>query len=161
MGPKPLWAVTSGSHSTGLMIIQLGKCKPDLPSRFIPASNIPDRGANKKREKAPPKKWEKREKGQLLLSFSTLVLQSSTMFFIVESLMFSHFHILVGTFIIELVLYIPTMGFLKCPRSSWASKLDAHPLVSFVELSFIFSSSASVAWQSLLTHIDIYWWASP
>ena len=22
------------------------------------------------------------------------------------------------------------MGFLKCPRSSWASKLDAHPLVS-------------------------------
>ena len=23
------------------------------------------------------------------------------------------------------------MGFLKCPRSSWASKLDAHPLVFF------------------------------
>ena len=34
-------------------------------------------------------------------------------------------------FIIELGLYIPTMGFLKCPRSSWASKLDAHPLVFF------------------------------
>jgi len=34
----------------------------------------------------------------------------------------------VGIFIIELGLYIPTMGFLKCPRSSWASKLDAHPL---------------------------------
>ena len=33
-----------------------------------------------------------------------------------------------GIFIIELGLYIPTMGFLKCPRSSWASKLDAHPL---------------------------------
>ncbi len=28
-------------------------------------------------------------------------------------------------------------------------------LVSFVELSHIYSSSASVAWQSLLTHIDI------
>ena len=42
------------------------------------------------------------------------------------------------------------MGLLKCPRSSWASKLDAHPLVSFVELSYIYSSSASIAWQSLL-----------
>ena len=37
------------------------------------------------------------------------------------------------------------MGFLKCPRSSWASKLDAHPLSSFVELSYTYSSSASVA----------------
>ena len=49
------------------------------------------------------------------------------------------------------------MGLLKCPRSSWASKLDAHPLVTFVELSYIYSSSASVAWQSLLlalTSID-------
>ena len=49
------------------------------------------------------------------------------------------------------------MGLLKCPRSSWASKLDAHPLVSFLELSYIYSSSASVAWQSLLlalTSID-------
>ena len=42
------------------------------------------------------------------------------------------------------------MGLLNCPRSSWASKLDAHPLVSFAELSYIYSSSASVAWQSLL-----------
>ena len=29
-------------------------------------------------------------------------------------------------------------------------------LVSFVELSYTYSSSAFVAWQSLLTHIDIY-----
>ena len=42
MGPKPLWAITSSSYSTGLMIIQLCKCNPDLPCRFIPASNIPD-----------------------------------------------------------------------------------------------------------------------
>ena len=55
-----------------------------------------------------------------------------------------------GIFIIELGLYIPTMGFLKCPRSSWASKLDAHPLSFQFELSYTYSSSASVAWQSLL-----------
>ena len=41
-----------------------------------------------------------------------------------------------------------------------ASWMHTH-LVSFVELSYTYSSSASVAWQSLLTHIDIYWWASP
>ena len=55
------------------------------------------------------------------------------------------------------VSYIPTMGFLKCLRSSWARKLDAHPLSFFDELSYIYSSSASVAWQSLLlalTSID-------
>ena len=37
-------------------------------------------------------------------------------------------------------------------KASWM-----HPhLVSFVELSYTYSSSASVAWQSLVTHIDIY-----
>ena len=36
-----------------------------------------------------------------------------------------------------------------------ASWMHNH-LVYFVELSYIYSSSASVAWQSLLTHIDIY-----
>ena len=49
------------------------------------------------------------------------------------------------------------MGLLKCPRSSWeASWMHTH-LVSFDELSYIYSSSASVAWQSLLlvlTSID-------
>ena len=44
------------------------------------------------------------------------------------------------------------MGFLKYPRSSWASKLDAHPLSFFcwAFIKYIYSSSASVAWQSLL-----------
>ena len=68
----------------------------------------------------------------------------------IESLSFCHFHILVGNFIIELGLYIPMRGFLKCPRSSWARKLDAHPLSFLFELSYTYSSSASVAWQSLL-----------
>ena len=75
----------------------------------------------------------------------------------IESLLCCHFHLLVGIFIIELGLYIPTMGFLKYPRSSWASKLDAHPLSFQFELSYTYSSSASVAWKSLLltlTSID-------
>ena len=68
-----------------------------------------------------------------------------------------NFHILVGIFIIGLGLYIPMMGFLKCSWSSRASKLDARPLSFQFELSYTYSSSASVAWQSLLlalTSID-------
>ena len=80
----------------------------------------------------------------------------------IESLLCYHFHILVGIFHYRTWLVYSNDGLPQnCPRSSWASKLDAHPLSSFVELSYTYSSSASVAWQSLLTHIDIYWWASP
>ena len=57
----------------------------------------------------------------------------------------------------ELGLYISMMGFLKSALGlrEQASWMHTH-LVSFVELSYTYSSSASVAWQSLLTHIDIY-----
>ena len=48
------------------------------------------------------------------------------------------------------------MGFLKIAlglheKATW---MHTH-LVSFVELSYIYSSSAPIAWQYLLTHIDI------
>ena len=110
-----------------------------------------------KKEKGQIKNERKREKGQCYYPFATLVLQSSTMIFIVESLLFRHFHILVGIFHYRTWLVYSNDGLPQnCPRSSWASELDAHPLVSFVELSYTYSSSASVAWQSLLTHIDIY-----
>ena len=92
----------------------------------------------------------------LLSFFSTLVLQSSTMIFMIESL---------------LSLSYTSRNFslqnLACIFPQWASSnaLGLHEqaswmhthLVSFVELSYIYSSSASVAWQSLLlalTSID-------
>ena len=61
-------------------------------------------------------------------------------------------------YIIELGLYIPIMGFLKISLGlrEQASWMHTH-LVSFVELSYIYSSRASVACQSLLlslTSID-------
>ena len=53
----------------------------------------------KKRGHKKAQKYErKREKGQCYYPFSTLVLQSSTMIFMIESLLFCHFHILVGIF---------------------------------------------------------------
>ena len=45
----------------------------------------PDEKEKKEAKKSPTKKrkkWEKKREGAMLLSFSTLVLQSSTMFFI-------------------------------------------------------------------------------
>ena len=47
---------------------------------------------------------------------------------------------------------LPQSALGLCEQASW---MHTH-LVSFVELSYTYSSSASVAWQSLLTHIDIY-----
>ena len=50
-----------------------------------------------KKEKAQ-KNERKRDKGQCYYPFTTLVLQSSTMIFMIESLLCFHFHILVGIF---------------------------------------------------------------
>ena len=51
-----------------------------------------------KKEKGQIKNERKREKGQCYYPFTTLVLQSSTMIFMIESLLCCHFHILVGIF---------------------------------------------------------------
>ena len=54
-----------------------------------------------KKEKSQIQKWKnerKREKGQCYYPFTTLVLQNSTMIFIVESLSCYYFPILVGIF---------------------------------------------------------------
>src|SRR3954471_1268836 len=43
-------------------------------------------------------KNKKKEKGQCYYPFTTLVIQSSTMIFMIESFLCCHFHILVGIF---------------------------------------------------------------
>ena len=68
------------------------------------------KGKGQRKKKGPKKRKKEKKRDNCYYLFSTLVLQSSTMFFIVESLMLSHFHMLVGIFIIELGLYIPTMS---------------------------------------------------
>ena len=50
----------------------------------------------KEAKEAQIKNEIKREKGQCYYIFSTLVLQNSTMIFMIESLICCHFHILVG-----------------------------------------------------------------
>ena len=109
----------------------------------------------KKRE--GPKNERKREKGQCYYPFTTLVLQSSTMIFMIESLLCFHFHMLVGIFHYRTWLVYSNDGL---PQSALglreqASWMHTH-LVSFVEVSYTYSFSAFVACQSLPTHIDIY-----
>ena len=77
-----------------------------------------EKGQIKKEKEKSPKRaqnMKEREKGQCYYPFTTLVLHHVLH---IESLLSYHFYILVGIFIIELGLYIPMMGFLKCPRSS-------------------------------------------
>ena len=76
----------------------------------------------------------------------------------IVSLICCHFHILVGIFHYRTWLVYSNDGLRKSALGlrEQASWMHTH-LVSFVELSYIYSSSASVAWQSLLlalTSID-------
>ena len=94
----------------------------------------------------------------MLLSFSILVLQSSTMIFMIESLLCCHFHKLVGIFHYRTWLVYSNDGLPQMPQVFVGKQVGCTPTqFLFVELSYIYSSSASVAWQSLLlmlTSID-------
>ena len=78
--------------------------------------------------------------------------------FVIESLLYCHFHILVGIFHYRTWLVYSNNGL---PQNALglreqASWMHTH-LVSLFELSYTYSSSASVPWQSLLlalTSID-------
>ena len=71
----------------------------------------------------------------MLLSFSTLVLQSSTMFFIQRVSYVVTFIYQSEFFIIELGLYIPMMGFLKMPQVFVSKQVGCTP-TQFLLLSF-------------------------
>ena len=145
---------------------QWGKDDGDYDSPTSRYETLDEKKRKAKKREGPKKEKTKnernREKGQCYYPFATLVLQSSTMIFMIESLLWYHFHILVGIFHYRTWLVysndgLPQIALGLREQASW---MHTH-LVSFVKLSYIYSSSASVAWQSLLTHIDIYLWASP
>ena len=70
-------------------------------------------------------------------------------------------HVITFIYYWKFGLYIPMMGFLKMPQVFMSKQVGCTPTQFLFELSYTYSSSASVAWKSLLTHIDIYRWASP
>ena len=86
----------------------------------------------KKEKKEKRRNERKREKGQCYYPFTTLVLQSSTMIFMIESLLCCHFHILVGIFHYRTWLVYSNDGLTQfslglCEQASW---MHTH-LVSF------------------------------
>ena len=78
---------------------QLGKDDGDYDSPTSRDETPDEKKRPRKKREGPNKKMrEKREQGQCYYPFSTLVLQSSTMIFMIESLLCCHFHIQVGIF---------------------------------------------------------------
>ena len=140
------------------MIIIIRALSPILKKGNAIKKRRPKKRKAIKKEKRPKEKNErKREKGQCYYPFTILVLQSSTIIFMIESLLFCHFHILVGIFHYRTWLVysndgLPQIALGLHEQASW---MHTH-LVYFDEFSYTYNSSAYVAWQSLLTHIDIY-----
>ena len=122
-----------------------------------------------KRKKERPKKRENK-KGNATISFSTLVLQSSTMFFIQRvsyivlqssTMFFIQRVSYVVTFIyqweffiIELGLYIPTMGFLKMPQVFMSKQVGCTP-TSFLLLSIHLQLQCIRCMAIPTPHVDI------
>ena len=73
--------------------------------------------------------------GTMLLSFSTLVLQSSTMIFMIESLLCFHFHILVGIFHYRTWLVYSNNGLPQMPQVFMSKQVGCTP-TQFLLLSF-------------------------
>ena len=73
--------------------------------------------------------------GQCYYPFTTLVLQSSTMIFIIESLLCCTSIYQWEFFIIELGLHIPMMGFLKMPQVFMSKQVGCTP-TQFLLLNF-------------------------
>ena len=98
------------------------KRKKEAKKRKRPKKEKKRERPKEKKKKAKEKKKKMREKERrdnATISFSTLVLQNSTMIFMIKSLICCHFHILVGIFHYRTWLVYSNDGLpQKCPRSS-------------------------------------------
>ena len=107
-------------------------------------------------KEAHQKMREKERRDNATILFTTLVLQSSTMIFMIECLLCCHFHIIVGIFHYRTWLVYSSDGL---PQNALglreqASWMHTH-LVPLVELSYTYSSSALHGNPYSLTLISI------
>ena len=122
---------------------------------IIIISDCPMSGNKKRGQSCPQKKERKKERpkspnkkkreGTMLLSFSTLVLHNSTMFFMIESFLLYHYHPLV--FLLSFHILIALVHLLYGnPYSFTLISINGHlhsPLIRLVDvrLSSLFLSS--------------------
>ena len=78
---------------------------------------------------------EKERRDNATISFSTLVLQNSTMIFMIESLICCHFHILVGIFHYRTWLVYSNDGLSQMPQVFVSNQVGCTP-TQFLLLSF-------------------------
>ena len=115
-----------------------------------------EKKAKEKKEKEKNKMREKERRDNATICFSTLVLQKQH-----HDLHVREYHMLSlsytsGNFSLQNLLVYSNDGL---PQSALGLREQAswmHTTQFPFELSYTYNSSASVAWQSLLTHIDIY-----
>jgi hypothetical protein len=99
----------------GLRLRTLQKEKKSKAKKEKKKCQREKKGRKTEKKKKRKENDRKREKPQRYYLISTLVLQSSTMIFMIESLVCYHFLILVGFFHYRTWSCIPMMGFLKVP----------------------------------------------
>ena len=78
---------------------------------------------------------EKERRDNVTILFTTLVLQSSTIIFMIESLLFCHFNILVGTFHYRTWHVYSNNGLPQMPQVFVSKQVGCKP-TQFLQLSF-------------------------
>ena len=82
---------------------------------------------------------EKERRDNVTILFTTLVLQSRTMIFMIESLLCCHFHILSGNFSLQNLACI-MMGFLKMPQVFVSKQVGCTPTQFLLQSFHIFTA---------------------
>ena len=125
------------------------------------------REKGQKEKKKCPKKEGENKKGNATISFSTLVLQSSTLIFMIESLLCCHFHILVGIFHYRTWLVYSDDGLPQMPEVFMSKQvghthlifsLSFHTPIALVHL--LHGNPYSLHWHQLMGISLAHWLAA-
>ena len=105
------------------------------PGEVIKIKEAKEAQIKKEAKEAHQKNERKERRDNVTILFTTLVLQSSTMIFMIKSLLFYHFHILVGIFHYRTCLVYSNDGLPQMPQVFMSKHVGCTP-TQFLLLSF-------------------------